>query len=87
MKNNYKNRQNFVENSINKSIYKKIEEILLITRVEIIKNNNITTITENIYYKIYNGLINYIMNNIDNINFEELKTNIKNIISNLLNNQ
>lgn len=85
MKNNYKNSQLILENSLNKSVFKKIEEILLILKIQIIKNNDIVRFTENIYYKIYNIITKYILDNINNYDVEQLETNINKIINNFIN--
>ena len=85
MKNKFKNKHFSLKNDLNKSVYKKVEEILLILKIEIIKNNNIFQITENIYYKIYNVILNYISKNIDNYNIKEFELNLDKIIKNIIN--
>lgn len=85
MKNKFKNKHFSLENNLNKSVYKKVEEILLILKIEIIKNNNIFQITENIYYKIYNVILNYISKNIDNYNIKEFELNLDKMIKNIIN--
>ena len=85
MKNKLKNKHFSFENDLNKCVYKKVEEILLILKIEIIKNNNIFQITENIYYKIYNVILNYISKNIDNYNIKEFELNLDKIIKNIIN--
>lgn len=85
MKNKFKNKHFPLKNCLNKSVYKKVEEILLILKIEIIKNNNIFQITENIYYKIYNVILNYISKNIDNYNIKEFELNLDKMIKNIIN--
>ncbi len=84
MKNKSINYQINIHENIDKCIYLKVEEILLVLKVEIIKNNNILNITENLYNKIYNAIFSYIYKNIKNYNTKEFELEIKYIINNLI---
>lgn len=81
MKNNSLNIQNYFD----KSIFKKVEEILLILKIQIIKNNYINNISKNVYYKIYNIMVEYIIKNINSFDINAFQDNIDKIIKNLIN--
>lgn len=81
MKNNSLNIQNYFD----KSIFKKVEEIILILKIQIIKNNYINNISKNVYYKIYNIMVEYIIKNINSFDINAFQNNIDKIIKNLIN--
>lgn len=81
MKNNSLNIQNYLD----KSVFKKVEEILLLLKIQIIKNNYINNISKNVYYKIYNVGLKYIIENINNFDVNSFQNNIDKIIKNLIN--
>ncbi len=71
------------EQIINKELYKKVNEILLILKIKIIKNNNLELICKNIFNDIYKHIVDYIFINMNQYDSEQIINNIENIVQNI----